>query len=589
MARFEASNAQFNVTIFGFVKTPALYKADEIYFESWGKDGNITPAAVTNGWTEAIATVSGVDQSNVQAQVLYPAEYSLFCCGVPAPVEVMRDVIKKLSPFAQSMGNWEQRKVAYIALCQAQSEKTPNPKKGSSKLKNDQSVADDEEDEKEEEAEQDGDKEEDGDEEDDGDDSDDEKTNPDMFETLTLVNGKLPPGMLSGGAASVTGNLDVKVRQLARDINEHCTATNAVLRQIFKASDLPVLKRASDDFKKRTKSEMTRTIAETWLGLRHTKIRDFVKMVEEAVLNGEDKVMVANRVVKQALNLKLDLDDEYPINALAAELNNIEDALSQLGSPPSQMTQMSWLVGALRSSESGLFKSLGRKTAGWMRNLLKQSPTGQGTPGDVQKLVGKLRNHELVQTYEPKPTKSQQVKSDKKGRGKAKDADADEDGELEDHLSNFTDLTSVQCWTCQEFGHRANKCPKKTTKGKGGKGGGKGKGKGGKGKGKGGGGKGSGFAGGAGTKAVEDDEDEDFDDDSTTASEDSSSDYQSHQAAEEEHHEIDDAAICEAVVKLERDLRAMKLADGTRRHSKKDVQMKILKYEDDLYSGIKSL
>ena len=97
-----------------------------------------------------------------------------------------------------------------------------------------------------------------------------------------------------------------------------------------------------------------------------------------------------------------------------------------------------------------------------------------------------------------------------------------------------------------------------------------------------------GFAGGAGTKTV-DDEDEDFDDDSTTASEDSSSDYQSHQAAEEEHHEIDDAAICEAVVKLKRDLRAMKLADGTRRHSKKDVQMKILKYEDDLYSGIKSL
>ena len=621
MARFEASNAQYNATIFGFAKTPALYKADDIHFESWGKDGNITPAAVTNGWTEAIATVSGVDQSNVQAQVLHPAEYSLFCCGVPAPVEVMRDVIKKLSPFAQSMGNWEQRKVAYIALCQAQSERASNPKKGSSKLKNDQSVADDEEEEnmlflrkkessklkkdqsvaddeeeeKEEEAEQDGDEEEDGDEEvdgdeeDDGDDSNDEKTNSDMFETLTLVNGKLPPGMLSGGAASVTGNLDVKVRELARDLNDHCTATCAVLRQIFKASDLPVLQRASDDFKKRTKSEMTRTIAEAWLGLRHIKIRDFVNMVEEAVLNGEDKVMVANRVVKQALNLKIDLNDEYPINALAAELNNIEDALSQLGSPASQMTQMSWLVGALRSSESGLFKSLGRKTAGWMRNLLKQSPTGQGTTGDVQKLVGKLRSHELVQTYEPKPTKSQQVKSDKKGRGKAKDADADEDGELEDHLSNFTDLTSVQCWTCQEFGHRANKCPKKTTKGKGGKGGGKGKGKGGKGKGKGGGGKGSGFAGGAGTKAVEDDEDEDFDDDSTTASEDSSSDYQSHQAAEEEHHEIDDAAICEAVVKLKRDLRAMKLADGTRRHSKKDVQMKILKYEDDLYSGIKSL
>ena len=29
-----------------------------------------------------------------------------------------------------------------------------------------------------------------------------------MFETLALVNGKIPTGMLSGGAASVTGNLD---------------------------------------------------------------------------------------------------------------------------------------------------------------------------------------------------------------------------------------------------------------------------------------------------------------------------------------------------------------------------------------------
>ena len=52
---------------------------------------------------------------------------------------------------------------------------------------------------------------------------------------------------------------------------------------------------------------------------------------------------------------------------------------------------------------------------------------------------------------------------------------------------------------------------------------------------------------------------------------------------------IDDVAICQAVTKLKRDLRGMKLADGTRRHSKKDVQMMILKYEDDLYSGIKSL
>ena len=109
----------------------------------------------------------------------------------------------------------------------------------------------------------------------------------------------------------------------------------------------------------------------------------------------------------------------------------------------------------------------------------------------------------------------------------------------------------------------------------------------GKGKGGGGGGKGSGFAGGAGTTTVEDDED--LDDDSTTASEDNSSDYQSRQAAEEEHHEIDDAAICEAVTKLKRYLRGMKLADGTRRHSTKEVQRKILKYEDDLYSGIKSL
>ena len=33
----------------------------------------------------------------------------------------------------------------------------------------------------------------------------------------------------------------------------------------------------------------------------------------------------------------------------------------------------------------------------------------------------------------------------------------------------------------------------------------------------------------------------------------------------------------------------MKLADGTRRHSKKAVETKILQYEDDLYSGKESL
>jgi len=52
---------------------------------------------------------------------------------------------------------------------------------------------------------------------------------------------------------------------------------------------------------------------------------------------------------------------------------------------------------------------------------------------------------------------------------------------------------------------------------------------------------------------------------------------------------IDDVAVCMAETKLKRDLRGMKLADGTRRHSKKAVEKKILQYEDDLYSGRKTL
>ena len=152
MSRFEAPGALYNaVTIFGFVKTPTHYTKEDIHFESWGEGGNLTPAAVINGYTDAIANVSGVGKGNVEVQVKCPAEYALFSCGVPAPVDVMLDVIKKLTPFALTMGNWEQRKAAYVALCQAQSEKTSNPKKGSSKLKDDQSVAGDEEEDKEEE------------------------------------------------------------------------------------------------------------------------------------------------------------------------------------------------------------------------------------------------------------------------------------------------------------------------------------------------------------------------------------------------------------------------------------------------------
>ncbi len=115
-------------------------------------------------------------------------------------------------------------------------------------------------------------------------------------------------------------------------------------------------------------------------------------------------------------------------------------------------------------------------------------------------------------------------------------------------------------------------------------------GKGGGGKGKGG-GRGNGFAGGATTTTTMHLDD----DDSDISSEDSSFDYKGRQAAEEEefyeapHGEIDDVAVCEAVTKLKRDLRGMKLADGTRRHSKKAVEKKILQYEDDLYSGKKTI
>ena len=159
-------------------------------------------------------------------------------------------------------------------------------------------------------------------------------------------------------------------------------------------------------------------------------------------------------------------------------------------------------------------------------------------------------------------------------------------------------MTSIQCWMCQGYGHRASASPHKAKIGKGGKGGGRSKstGKGGKGiakpqikdkakgkkgdgkaKGGGGGGGSSVFAGGAATTTADDggDFDVDFDDDdgvSTTDSEDSSSDYKGQQAAgEEEPREIDDAAICQSVTKLKRGLRWVKLADGTRRHNKKAV------------------
>ena len=76
---------------------------------------------------------------------------------------------------------------------------------------------------------------------------------------------------------------------------------------------------------------------------------------------------------------------------------------------------------------------------------------------------------------------------------------------------------------------------------------------------------------------------------------DSSFDGKGRQAAEEEelyeapHDEIDDVAVCMAVTKLKRDLRGMKHADDTRRHSKKAVEKKIPQYEDDLYSGKKTI
>ena len=602
------SSGHRQVTIFGLTKTTKGIVKSDSFFEMYDEK-SLTPWAVKEGWTSSIANFCGIAKETMEVQVKYPAEFCIFACGVNAPLEVMRDVLKKLTPYAKDLGgNWKLRKEAFEKKCIAAMNKDSTSK---------DKVAGAGEDDK-------GDKVVDEESEDDSssdsDDSDvdaklarklrDDDDEPhDLFEPLVLVNGKLPQGMLSGAAASVTGTLSPEVRQLARGINEQNTASYAVLTRIFEVSDIKVLRQATKDYKKRAMNDTDFTLAEVWLGLNANKARGLAIFVEDAVLGGEDPVAVANKLVKTALALKVDIYDNYPITVLTSMIYRIEEALEQLGSPANEQTQISWFVQALKDSPHPLFQAMGIKAKSKAKKILAEAPTGQGAKGSLQKLTQFIRELDKMKAYVPEV----------KPKPKLKKSNGDDEDGLEDHLANFTDtqpkdLSQIQCWACQKYGHRANTCPqKKTDQGsKGSKVGGKGKstgkytgkgkskgkshdkpkdnGKGGGGKGKGG-GRSNGFAGGAKTTTTMHHDD----DDSDTSSEDSSFDYKGRQAAEEEeyfeapHGEIDDVAVCMAVTKLKQDLRGMKLADGTRRHSKKAVEKKILQYEDDLYSGRKAL
>lgn len=141
-----------------------------------------------------------------------------------------------------------------------------------------------------------------------------------MFETLTPANGKLPAGILSGVAAPVTGNLDLKMRELAREVNEHNMAPYAAVSRILDLSDLKAPRQAAKDTKKRSASERPYTIAKKCLELEYSKTRDLAEFAETAVLMGEEPVAVAKKLMKQALQPKADIYGVYPITGAAGAI-----------------------------------------------------------------------------------------------------------------------------------------------------------------------------------------------------------------------------------------------------------------------------
>ena len=93
---------------------------------------------------------------------------------------------------------------------------------------------------------------------------------------------------------------------------------------------------------------------------------------------GEEPVAVANKLVKQALVLKVDINFVYPITGVADAIYRIEEALEKLGSPASQGNQVSWFVQALKEPDSRLPRTLGRKAAHKAVKILNDCFTCQG-------------------------------------------------------------------------------------------------------------------------------------------------------------------------------------------------------------------